>query len=103
MSGALAARWRQRALAGSDTRHPRGVLTDDAFDHMIRMAERYESGVNDVIAAHRVPWNSIRLGCRVEYHFQATPPRNGSEAIACGRPPCSAATCTCMRSTAGSC
>ena len=29
-----------------------------------------------------MPWNSVRLGCRVEYHFQASPPRNGSEAHA---------------------
>ena len=58
------------------------VLTDAAFDHMIRMAERYAGGVRDVIAAHRVPWHATRLGCRVEYHFRPTPPRNGSEAIA---------------------
>jgi glutamate-1-semialdehyde 2,1-aminomutase len=58
------------------------VLTDEAFDHMIEMAERYEAGVNEVIASQGVPWNSVRLGCRVEYHFQATPPRNGSEAVA---------------------
>jgi glutamate-1-semialdehyde 2,1-aminomutase len=58
------------------------VLTDEAFAHMIEMAERFEAGVNEVIAARGLPWNSVRLGCRVEYHFQATPPRNGSEAIA---------------------
>jgi glutamate-1-semialdehyde 2,1-aminomutase len=58
------------------------VLTDEAFGHMTEMAERFESGVNEVIASHGVPWNSVRLGCRVEYHFQATPPRNGSEAVA---------------------
>jgi glutamate-1-semialdehyde 2,1-aminomutase len=58
------------------------VLTEEAFAHMIEMAERFEDGVNEVIASHRVPWNSVRLGCRVEYHFQATPPRNGSEAVA---------------------
>jgi glutamate-1-semialdehyde aminotransferase len=57
------------------------VLTEEAFAQMIEMAERFESGVNDVIAAHGVPWNSVRLGCRVEYHFQAAPPRNGSEAV----------------------
>jgi glutamate-1-semialdehyde 2,1-aminomutase len=58
------------------------VLTDDAFDHMIEMAKRFEAGVNQVIANDGVPWNSVRLGCRVEYHFQPTPPRNGSEAVA---------------------
>jgi glutamate-1-semialdehyde aminotransferase len=58
------------------------VLTDEAFDHMTAMAERFEAGVNDVIASRGVPWNAVRLGCRVEYHFQAAPPRNGSEAVA---------------------
>ncbi|HEU4979980.1 MAG TPA: transaminase, partial [Solirubrobacterales bacterium] len=58
------------------------VLTDAAFDRMIRVAERYEAGVNEVIAARGVPWHATRLGCRVEYHFRPTPPRNGSEAIA---------------------
>ena len=58
------------------------VLTDEAFGHMTEMAERFEAGVNEVIASHGVPWNSVRLGCRVEYHFQGSPPRNGSEAIA---------------------
>jgi glutamate-1-semialdehyde 2,1-aminomutase len=57
------------------------VLTDDAFAHMTEMAERFEAGVNRVLASHGVPWNSVRLGCRVEYHFQPTPPRNGSEAV----------------------
>jgi glutamate-1-semialdehyde 2,1-aminomutase len=58
------------------------VLTEDAFEHMIEMAVRFEQGVNGVIASHGVPWNSVRLGCRVEYHFQPEPPHNGSEATA---------------------
>jgi glutamate-1-semialdehyde 2,1-aminomutase len=58
------------------------VLTDAAFEHMIEMAERFETGINEAIAARGVPWNSVRLGCRVEYHFQPTPPHNGSEAVA---------------------
>jgi glutamate-1-semialdehyde 2,1-aminomutase len=58
------------------------VLTDEAFGHMTEMAERFEAGVNEVVASQAVPWNSVRLGCRVEYHFQPSPPRNGSEAVA---------------------
>ena len=58
------------------------VLTDGAFDHMIGVAERFEAGVNEVIAAHGMPWHATRLGCRVEYHFRSSPPRNGSEAMA---------------------
>jgi glutamate-1-semialdehyde 2,1-aminomutase len=58
------------------------VLTDEAFGHMTEMGERFEAGVNEVFASQGVPWNSVRLGCRVEYHFQPSPPRNGSEAMA---------------------
>ncbi len=58
------------------------VLTEAAFDHMIGVAERFEAGVNEVITAHGMPWHATRLGCRVEYHFRSSPPRNGSEAMA---------------------
>jgi glutamate-1-semialdehyde 2,1-aminomutase len=56
------------------------VLTDEAFEHMIALGERFEAGVNEVIAAHDAPWHATRLGCRVEYAFRPAPPRNGSEA-----------------------
>ena len=49
---------------------------------MIALGERFEAGVNEVIAARDAPWHATRLGCRVEYAFRATPPRNGSEAAA---------------------
>jgi len=58
------------------------VLTDEAFDRMIKLGKRFETGVNDVIVAHGAPWHVTRLGCRVEYGFRPTPPRNGSEAAA---------------------
>jgi glutamate-1-semialdehyde 2,1-aminomutase len=58
------------------------VLTDEAFEHMVRLGVRFEAGVTDAIAAHDAPWHVTRLGCRVEYGFRATPPRNGSEAAA---------------------
>ena len=49
---------------------------------MIALGERFEAGVNEVIAAHEARWHATRLGCRVEYGFRETPPRNGSEAAA---------------------
>ena len=58
------------------------VLTDEAFTRMIPLAERWETGVNAVIAAHRLPWHVTRLGARAEYHFMATPPRDGAEQAA---------------------
>ncbi len=58
------------------------VLTDDAFEHMIALGERFESAVAGTIADHSLPWSVTRLGCRVEYMFSASPPRNGGEAAA---------------------
>ena len=62
------------------------VLTDEAFERMIALGERFESGVADVIGRHRLPWHVTRLGCRVEYLFRPERPRNGSEAAAGGDP-----------------
>jgi len=58
------------------------VLTEDAYARMIPLAERLEAGVQDTIDRYAAPWHVKRLGCRVEYRFQADPPRNGSEAAA---------------------
>ncbi len=58
------------------------VLTEEAYDRMIPLAERLEAGVQRVIDEHSAPWHVKRLGCRVEYRFQPEPPANGSEAAA---------------------
>jgi glutamate-1-semialdehyde 2,1-aminomutase len=56
------------------------VLTDEAFTRMVKVAQRFEDGVADVIADHALPWHVTRLGCRVEYLFRPQRPRNGTEA-----------------------
>ncbi len=56
------------------------VLTKEAFDRMIPMAERWTAGVQKVIDDFGVPWHVTRLGCRAEYLFAAREPRNGTEA-----------------------
>jgi glutamate-1-semialdehyde 2,1-aminomutase len=58
------------------------VLTDAAYERMIAVARRYSAGVEQVIAESEVPWHIVRLGCRAEYWFCPTPPRNGAEAEA---------------------
>jgi glutamate-1-semialdehyde 2,1-aminomutase len=55
------------------------VLTAEAFDRMIPLAERWEAGVNEVIASREVPWHVTRLGARAEYHFMPDRPRDGME------------------------
>jgi glutamate-1-semialdehyde 2,1-aminomutase len=58
------------------------VLTDTAFETMESLAVRLCDGIESVIAAYGVPWHVTRLGCRAEYLFTASPPRNGAEAAA---------------------
>ncbi|NTU65201.1 MAG: aspartate aminotransferase family protein, partial [Chloroflexi bacterium] len=58
------------------------VLTPENFDRMIPLAERFEQGVEEVIEETELPWIVKRLGCRAEYWFRPTPPRNGGEAAA---------------------
>jgi glutamate-1-semialdehyde aminotransferase len=58
------------------------VLTEEAFAHMIPLAERWTDGVVAAIHAAALPWHVTRLGGRAEYLFGPTPPRNGREAAA---------------------
>ncbi len=58
------------------------VLTPEAYERMIALAERYEEGVAAAIERHSLPWTVTRLGCRVEYMFQPEAPRSGAEASA---------------------
>ena len=69
------------ALSLAATRATLGeVLTADAFERMIPLAERWEErrrrGDRRV---PRVPWHVTRLGARAEYHFMPDPPRTGAE------------------------
>jgi glutamate-1-semialdehyde 2,1-aminomutase len=58
------------------------VLTEEAFDRMIGLAERFEAAVRGALASHGAPWHVTRLGCRVEYAYRPEPPRTGGEAAA---------------------
>jgi glutamate-1-semialdehyde 2,1-aminomutase len=56
------------------------VLTQEAFDRMVPLAQRWTAGVQAAIDEFGVPWNVTRLGCRAEYLYSAKEPRNGQEA-----------------------
>jgi glutamate-1-semialdehyde 2,1-aminomutase len=58
------------------------VLTDEAFERMIALGERFEQGVQQVIDTRELPFHVTRLGCRVEYLFRPDRARNGTEAAA---------------------
>jgi len=55
------------------------VLTKEAFDRMIPVAERWTTGVAKAIADSGLPWHVTRLGCRAEYMF-GPEPRTGEQA-----------------------
>jgi glutamate-1-semialdehyde 2,1-aminomutase len=56
------------------------VLTPNAFDRMIPLAERWAKGVERAIEEFDLPWHVSRLGCRAEYLFSRTAPHNGTQA-----------------------
>jgi len=58
------------------------VMTDEAFERMIGLGERFEQGVQSVIESRDLPWHVVRLGCRVEYLFRPDRARTGTEAAA---------------------
>jgi glutamate-1-semialdehyde 2,1-aminomutase len=55
------------------------VLTKEAFDRMIPLAERWTAGVAKGIAEAELAWHVTRLGCRAEYMF-GPEPVNGQQA-----------------------
>jgi glutamate-1-semialdehyde 2,1-aminomutase len=60
------------------------VLTEEAFAHMIPLAARFQAGVESVLQKYSAPWHVSRLGCRAEYLYRSSAPRNGAEAAAAG-------------------
>ncbi len=57
------------------------VMTADNYARMIPLAERLADGVRGAIAARGLPWCVTQIGARIEYRFQPSPPRNGTEAL----------------------
>ena len=58
----------------------KNVLTQEAFNRMIPLAERWTAGVQAAIAEFKMPWHVTRLGCRAEYLFSPQLPKNGQQA-----------------------
>ncbi|HXV39829.1 MAG TPA: hypothetical protein VD701_02550, partial [Steroidobacteraceae bacterium] len=58
------------------------VLTEEAFERMVPLAERWTEGVQAGIDESGLPWHVTRLGCRAEYLFGPDRPRTGAEAHA---------------------
>ncbi|TXK17801.1 aminotransferase class III-fold pyridoxal phosphate-dependent enzyme [Homoserinibacter sp. GY 40078] len=56
------------------------VLTPEVYPGMIARATEWTQGVQAAIDRLGAPWQVTQLGCRAEYSFRPTPPRNGQEA-----------------------
>jgi glutamate-1-semialdehyde 2,1-aminomutase len=55
------------------------VLTPEAFEGMISLAERLADQVRTSISTHGLPWSVSRVGARSEYRFTDPAPRSGTE------------------------
>lgn len=55
------------------------VLTREAFDHMLVLANAFTEGVAAAIAEFELPWSIAQLGARAEYRFTSPAPRTGEE------------------------
>ena len=60
------------------------VLTEEAFERMVRLGSLWCDGVDAAIKEFDLPWYCSRLGARGEYLFQPSPPRTGREAADAG-------------------
>ena len=56
------------------------VLTPQVYPGMIARATEWTAGVQAAIDEFGAPWQVTQLGCRAEYSFRPTPPRDGREA-----------------------
>src|ERR1700730_14911564 len=79
VGGTLAANALSMAAIRATLEH---VLTDAAFQRLIRLGKRFADGVNEVINRHGAPWSVTRLGCRAEYVFLPQPAASCGEAAA---------------------
>jgi glutamate-1-semialdehyde 2,1-aminomutase len=56
------------------------VMTPEAFEHMVPLADAWADGVQAGIDAVGADWHVTRLGARAEYNFSARPSHDGQEA-----------------------
>ena len=62
------------------------VMTEEAYAHMEKLAERLANGLDKAIRKRKLPWHVMRVGARVEFICAPGPLRNGGEAEAAHAP-----------------
>jgi glutamate-1-semialdehyde 2,1-aminomutase len=58
------------------------VLTEEAFEAMVALCDRFVAGVRTVLDERDVPWSIAQLGARAELAFAPDPPRSGGASAA---------------------
>lgn len=56
------------------------TATDEAYSHMLTLAELLEQQLTASLESHKLPWNITRLGARLELQFCEKPPHNAQTA-----------------------
>ena len=79
IGGTLAANALSLAAMRATLEH---VLTQEAYERMIPLAETFEKDAQAIMQTYNLPWHVTRVGCRVEYLFRPNAAKNGSEAMA---------------------
>lgn len=62
------------------------ILTEDNYKKMIEMATVLKYDIQKIIDEFKLPWCVVQLGCRIEYWFCKTVPKNGSGAASAHDP-----------------
>lgn len=60
------------------------VLTEKAFQEMIKLADKFTKESHDLIEKYNIPWTITQLGGRAEYRFCKPAPKNGGESFKAG-------------------
>ncbi len=60
------------------------VLTEQAFEHMITLCDRYTEQVRALLEKYDVPWSISQVGARAEYRFVSPAPTTGTAAMLAG-------------------
>ena len=58
------------------------LMTPENYARMLAGAEELDTGIRALIAQHRLPWHTARVGARLEIVFTPKPVRNAAEARA---------------------
>jgi glutamate-1-semialdehyde 2,1-aminomutase len=57
------------------------VMTDDAYEHMLRLSARLAEALGSIVESCGLPWHVVSVGARSELSFRSRPARTAREAL----------------------